>query len=61
MNEHIDQVALVTLMIAIFGVIYHAGRLSARVDYLERSFNAIPDQIVKGFDRIAALIRGEER
>ncbi len=56
---HIDQGALMALIILVCGVIYHAGRLSQRVDTLDKAVNDIPAAIAKGFGEIAALIRGD--
>lgn len=56
---HMDQGALMALIILVCGVIYHAGRLSQRVDSLDKAVNQIPDAISKGFTEIAALIRGD--
>jgi hypothetical protein len=39
------------------GVIYQAGRLSQRVDYLQQNVDAIPRAMVEGFETIARLIR----
>lgn len=39
------------------GVIYQAGRLSQRVDYLQQNVDAIPKAMVQGFEKIAQLIR----
>jgi hypothetical protein len=52
---------LVLMLIPIVcGVIYQAGRLSQRVDYLQQNVDAIPKAMVEGFETIARLIREGE-
>lgn len=52
------QRALVLVLLPIIcGVIYQAGRLSQRVDYLEKNIDAIPDAMARGFEKIVLLIR----
>lgn len=48
---------VLVLVPIVCGVIYQAGRLSQRVDYLQRNVDAIPTAMVQGFEKIAKLIR----
>jgi hypothetical protein len=48
---------ILVLIPVVCGVIYQAGRLSQRVDYLQQNVDAIPKAMVQGFESIARLIR----
>jgi hypothetical protein len=51
---------ILVLIPVVCGVIYQAGRLSQRVDYLQQNVDAIPKAMVQGFETIARLIRDGE-
>jgi hypothetical protein len=51
---------ILVLIPVVCGVIYQAGRLSQRVDYLQQNVDAIPKAMVQGFESIARLIRDGE-
>jgi hypothetical protein len=48
---------ILVLIPVVCGVIYQAGRLSQRVDYLQRSMDEIPNAMTRGFEQIIRLIR----
>jgi hypothetical protein len=48
---------VLVLLPIVCGVIYQAGRLSQRVDYLQRDVDAIPAAMKEGFAQIIRLIR----
>jgi hypothetical protein len=56
-DEAFIKAVTVVLIPIICGVIYQAGRLSQRVDYLQRNIDAIPDAMTRGFEKIAQLIQ----
>jgi hypothetical protein len=56
-DEAFIKAVTVVLIPIICGVIYQAGRLSQRVDYLQQNVDAIPKAMVEGFETIARLIR----
>jgi hypothetical protein len=51
---------ILVLIPVVCGVIYQAGRLSQRVDYLQRNLDEIPNAMTRGFEKILQLIRDGE-
>ena len=49
--------AIVTLVIFIAGLIYHAGRQSARLDGVEKAVERYGAELTKRLDEIQAMVR----
>lgn len=63
MGPHMETAVQVSIAIFAAGVIYHSGRLSARVDALElwrSEIRADLAKLLEGIHRLEGLIKGEE-
>lgn len=53
----LQQMVIVTGFIFITGLVFHAGRLSARVDHLEREFDKQRVEITTQIATLTAMVR----
>jgi hypothetical protein len=60
----VQQMVIVTLFVFLAGLVFHAGRLAARVDQLERSFETHRVELKEEMKTLVAMLRaaiGERR